>query len=54
MDQSNPCFPFEANFSADLRCIPVAVGRKLDLAGVKLTLVHWAALCEPEREELLM
>ncbi|MFM2079739.1 MAG: hypothetical protein RLZZ124_106 [Cyanobacteriota bacterium] len=47
------CFGFEADFVADLRCIPMAVRRKLDLAGVKLKLVHWHALEPAEREELL-
>ncbi len=47
------CFRFEADFTGDLRCIPMAVRRKLDLAGVKLKLVHWGALVEHERQELL-
>lgn len=46
-------FAFEAEFSGDLRCIPMAVRRKLDLAGVKLKLVHWHGLSEGERRELL-
>ena len=47
------CFGFEADFTGDLRCIPMAVRRKLDLAGVKLKLVQWGALSEAERQELL-
>jgi hypothetical protein len=47
------CFGFEADFTADLRCIPMAVRRKLDLAGVKLKLQHWSELGEDERSELL-
>jgi len=47
------CFAFEADFTADLRCIPMAVRRKLDLAGVKLKLVHWNGLTESERQQLL-
>jgi len=47
------CFGFEADFTADLRCIPMAVRRKLDLAGVKLRLTHWNALSEAERQHLL-
>ena len=47
------CFGFEADFTGDLRCIPMAVRRKLDLAGVKLKLVHWGALSEAERQTLL-
>ena len=47
------CFAFEADFTADLRCIPMAVRRKLDLAGVKLKLQHWSELEDAERQELL-
>lgn len=47
------CFAFEADFTADLRCIPMAVRRKLDLAGVKLKLVHWHGLAAAERQRLL-
>lgn len=50
---SAECFGFEADFTADLRCIPMAVRRKLDLAGVKLKLVHWNGLSAAERLELL-
>lgn len=50
---SSRLFAFEADFSRDLRCIPMAVRRKLDLAGVKLKLVHWHGLCEQERRDLL-
>jgi hypothetical protein len=46
------CFGFEAEFTADLRCIPMAVRRKLDLAGVKLKLVHWNGLTAAERQLL--
>lgn len=49
----NHCFAFEADFTADLRCIPMAVRRKLDLAGVKLKLVHWHGLAPQERQRLL-
>lgn len=49
----NHCFGFEADFTADLRCIPMAVRRKLDLAGVKLKLVHWHGLMPQERQRLL-
>lgn len=47
-------FCFEADFAADLRCLPMAVRRKLDLAGVKLKLVHWHGLTEQERQRLLL
>ena len=50
---ANTCFHFEADFSADLRCIPMAVRRKLDLAGVKLKLQHWSELGDSERSDLL-
>ena len=49
----NHCFAFEADFISDLRCIPMAVRRKLDLAGVKLKLVHWHGLSAAEREHVL-
>jgi len=47
------CFGFEADFTAELRCIPMAVRRKLDLAGIKLKLQHWSELGQAERAELL-
>ncbi|MFN9620636.1 MAG: nitrate reductase associated protein [Synechococcaceae cyanobacterium] len=50
---SQRVFGFEADFAGDLRCLPMAVRRKLDLAGVKLKLVHWHALAEDERRRLL-
>lgn len=53
MDLHDQCFGFEAEFSGDLRCIPMAVRRKLDLAGVKLKLVHWHGLEAEERQRLL-
>ena len=53
MDVSSHSFAFEADFTADLRCIPMAVRRKLDLAGIKLKLVHWSELSEAERQALV-
>jgi hypothetical protein len=50
---ASTCFRFEADFTGDLRCIPMAVRRKLDLAGVKLKLQHWSELGDAERQELL-
>jgi hypothetical protein len=50
---SRRVFAFEADFAGDLRCLPMAVRRKLDLAGVKLKLLHWHALAEEERRRLL-
>lgn len=52
-DRHSRLFAFEAEFSDDLRCIPMAVRRKLDLVGVKLKLVHWHGLSERERRDLL-
>lgn len=49
----NRLFNFEADFSGDLRCLPMAVRRKLDLAGVKLKLVQWHGLSPAERQSLL-
>jgi hypothetical protein len=46
-------FEFEADFAGDLRCIPMAVRRKLDLVGVKLGLPHWHRLSAEERQRLL-
>ncbi len=53
MGRHDHCFGFEADFVDNLRCIPMAVRRKLDLAGVKLKLSHWNALSDAERQELL-
>ncbi|MFZ9753343.1 MAG: nitrate reductase associated protein [Cyanobium sp.] len=46
-------FGFEADFAGDLRCLPMAVRRKLDLAGVKLKLPQWHGLLDEERQRLL-
>ena len=46
-------FAFEADFAGDLRCLPMAVRRKLDLAGVKLKLLQWHGLEEAERRRVL-
>ncbi|MDM7951788.1 MAG: nitrate reductase associated protein [Cyanobium sp. CZS 25K] len=54
MGRHDHCFGFEADFVGDLRCIPMAVRRKLDLVGVKLKLSHWSALAEEERQRLLV
>lgn len=53
MDQHSHCFGFEADFVADLRCLPMAVRRKLDLAVVKLRLQQWNALPAEDRNRLL-
>jgi hypothetical protein len=52
-DLASRMFRFEADFAGDLRCLPLAVRRKLDLAGVKLKLVHWHGLSDDERQRLL-
>ena len=52
-DLASRVFHFEADFTGDLRCLPMAVRRKLDLAGVKLKLVHWHGLTVEERQRLL-
>jgi hypothetical protein len=52
-DLASRVFRFEADFTGDLRCLPMAVRRKLDLAGVKLKLVHWHGLTVEERQRLL-
>ncbi len=54
MTLAQRCFAFEADFVHDLRCLPMAVRRKLDLAGVKLKLVHWHGLTLEERQRLLL
>ena len=53
MGRHDHCFGFEADFVGDLRCIPMAVRRKLDLVGIKLKLVHWGDLDAEERQRLL-
>jgi len=53
MTQTDQGFGFEADFLTDLRCIPMAVRRKLDLAGVKLKLVQWHGLEQEERQRLV-
>jgi hypothetical protein len=54
MGRHDHCFGFEADFVGDLRCIPMAVRRKLDLVGVKLKLSHWSGLTDAERQRLLV
>lgn len=46
-------FAFEMDFSDTLRCIPMAVRRKLDLSGIKLTLRQWNRFTREERAALL-
>lgn len=51
--EHNRLFAFESDFVASLRCIPMAVRRKLDRIGIKLTLRQWSRLTQIERRELL-
>ncbi len=46
-------FQFEADFIESWRCIPMRVRLNLDTCGVKLKLVHWHALEESERQQLV-
>jgi hypothetical protein len=46
-------FGFELDFAGDLRCIPMAVRFKLDLAGIKLSLRQWSRMSLVERDGLL-
>jgi hypothetical protein len=46
-------FGFESDFGGDLRCIPMAVRRKLDLCGRKLRLQTWLSWSEERRRTLL-
>lgn len=46
-------FDFENEFATNLRCIPMAVRRKLDLAGIKVSLAQWSRLPTAVRSELL-
>lgn len=47
-------FAFENDFVVTLRCIPMAVRLKLDLAGVKVSLRQWSRFSADERRELLL
>ena len=53
MGRHDHCFGFEADFVGELRCLPMAVRRKLDLVGVKFKLVRWSHLDQGERQRLL-
>lgn len=49
----NALLAFETAFNDGLRCVPMAVRMKLDMAGVKLDLRAWVKFTEEERRELL-
>ncbi len=42
-------FEFEGDVHASLECVPLTVRRKLDLAGLKISLVGWQTLSRAER-----
>lgn len=46
-------FQFEQDKYYALRRIPMAIRRKLDLCGVKLTIRDWSKFSRPDREQLL-
>lgn len=46
-------FAFEADYADRLPCIPMAVRRKLDLAGAKISLAQWSHLPLEARRALL-
>lgn len=46
-------FAFESDFVASLRCIPMAVRFKLDLACVKVSLRQWSRFTLADRSDLL-
>lgn len=46
-------FAFESDFVDSLRCIPMAVRFKLDLAEVKLSLRQWSRFTQADRQDLL-
>jgi hypothetical protein len=51
--ESQELFAFESDFVATLRCIPMAVRFKLDLAGVKLSLRQWSGFTLADRSRML-
>ena len=53
MTHEQTIFAFELDFAGTLRCIPMVVRFKLDLAGIKLTLRQWSRFERAERQELV-
>ena len=47
-------FCFEQDFVDSLRCVPMAVRFKLDLAGVKLSLRQWSRFTIADRTQMLI
>jgi hypothetical protein len=53
MSTSSKIFQFEKDFAGALYCIPMAVRRKLDLCGVKVSLKQWNHFALDEREQMV-
>jgi len=53
MSTSSAIFQFEKDFAGALYCIPMAVRRKLDLCGVKVSLKQWNRFTLEEREQMV-
>jgi hypothetical protein len=53
MNNDSAIFQFETDFAGALYCIPMAVRRKLDLCGVKVSLKQWNRFTLEEREALV-
>lgn len=53
MANDSTIFGFETDFAGALYCIPMAVRRKLDLCGVKVSLKQWNRFTLEEREQLV-
>lgn len=53
MTTTSEIFQFEKDFAGALYCIPMAVRRKLDLCGVKVSLKEWNRFTLDEREQMV-
>nr|WP_298719493.1 nitrate reductase associated protein [uncultured Steroidobacter sp.] len=53
MNTTSEIFQFEKDFAGALYCIPMAVRRKLDLCGVKVSLKQWNRFALEEREQMV-
>jgi len=53
MNTTSEIFQFEKDFAGALYCIPMAVRRKLDLCGVKVSLKQWNRFTLDEREQMV-
>jgi hypothetical protein len=53
MSTTSEIFQFEKDFAGALYCIPMAVRRKLDLSGVKVSLKQWNRFALEEREQMV-